>query len=318
MTDDTDMLCAHVENGGIVIAHNAAFEIAIWNQILTKRFGWPMLEPEQCRCTMAMALAMSLPAALEDLAPALGLGIEKDMAGHRLMLQMCRPRSEQLVDGVTAYEWWGSADRVERLYQYCMNDVATECAAEGRMLPLSDEEQHLWSLDWHINNRGVQIDMPAVKAASRLVALEKERLDLLMRQITSEGVSGCTNHQQLTVWLKSRGVNTDSVSKTDVADLLLTMLPDDEPDLEAGEWTGPCRKALELRQEAAKTSNAKLAAMYRLAGEDGKVYNTKQYHAATTGRWGGRGVQTDNFPRPSPDWKPKHTEDVLNIIRGGK
>ena len=37
---------------------------------------------------MAMAMALSLPAALDNLAPALGLGERKDDAGYRKMLQM--------------------------------------------------------------------------------------------------------------------------------------------------------------------------------------------------------------------------------------
>lgn len=43
-----------------VAAHNAAFELAIWNNIMVPRYGWPELKPEQCVCTMAMAYAMAL------------------------------------------------------------------------------------------------------------------------------------------------------------------------------------------------------------------------------------------------------------------
>ena len=47
-----------VESGKIVYAHNAAFELALWNAKLVPQ-GWPPLLPEQMRCTLAMAYAMS-------------------------------------------------------------------------------------------------------------------------------------------------------------------------------------------------------------------------------------------------------------------
>ena len=62
--DPTKIMLDHVEAGGIVMAHNAAFELAIWNNIMVPRYGWPVLKPEQVRCTMAMAYAMALPGAL--------------------------------------------------------------------------------------------------------------------------------------------------------------------------------------------------------------------------------------------------------------
>ena len=52
----------------IVAAHNAAFEMAIEEHILGPRFGWPQIPIERQRCTMAMALALSLPAKLDALA----------------------------------------------------------------------------------------------------------------------------------------------------------------------------------------------------------------------------------------------------------
>ena len=58
------------------------------------------------------------------------------------------------------------------------------------------------------------------------------------------------------------------------------------------------REALLIRQESGRSSTAKLGKMLELASADGRVRNTKQYHGANTGRWAGRGMQTDNFPRP--------------------
>ena len=64
-----------------IIAHNAPFELAIWNHICVRRHGWPPLRPEQTRCTMAMAYAMALPGSLENASAALGLTDKKIWPG---------------------------------------------------------------------------------------------------------------------------------------------------------------------------------------------------------------------------------------------
>jgi len=74
------------------------------------------------------------------------------------------------------------------------------------------------------------------------------------------------------------------------------------------------RSVLELRREAGKSSTAKLRKMRDLAF-GGRVRNSLQYHAATTGRWGGRGVQFHNFPRGN--LKPHEVEAAIALIESG-
>src|SRR3546814_13325439 len=63
----------------------------------------------------------------------------------------------------------------------------------------------------------------------------------------------------------------------------------------------PARRALELRQEAAKTSTAKIEAMLSRRSADGRMRGSLQYHRAGTGRWAGRGAQLHNLPRSSTE-----------------
>ena len=75
------------------VAHNFPFERSIWTHILTSRHDWPAIPPlSKQRCTMTMALAAALPAALDNLAKALDLPFNKDVEGYRLMRKMSRPR----------------------------------------------------------------------------------------------------------------------------------------------------------------------------------------------------------------------------------
>lgn len=299
-------IAIHVQDGGLVVAHNAAFELAIWNNVMVPRYGWPPLKAEQCRDTMAMAYAMALPGSLEKAAAAVGIEMQKDMSGHRLMMQMCRPKAmfpahdaakmlvggrtqpgyQRFADGAMAL-WWDDADKLEKLYEYCRQDVRVERELEKRLLPLSAAEQRLWALDQAINNRGVYVDRPAVQAAIGVVQSEQDRLNQEMRHVTGNFVGFCTETARITKWVQSRGVALPGVAKSDVLDALADgTLPDD------------VRRALTLRQEAGKSSTAKLRAMIDAASADGRLRNMLQYHGAGTGRWAGRRVQLHNLPRP--------------------
>ena len=287
-----------VANGYQIVAHNAQFERIMWREILSPRYGWPEPKLLQWRCTMAMALAMSLPAGLGNAAAAVGLEYDKDMKGHRLMLQLCRPRSIQ-EDGEIV--WWDDADRQKRLQEYCRTDVKVERALFNRLLPLRGQEKDIWILDQIINDRGIQIDLSLVDSAESIVANTTVELNERMRIVTNGAVTACTNTGQLTGWLRSQGVETTSVAKPVLPELLEQDIPD------------AARSAIKLRQEAARSSTAKLKTMRSATGSDGRARGLFQYHAASTGRFGGRLIQVHNLPRP--DLSINEINGALNIIR---
>jgi DNA polymerase len=288
----------HIKAGGTVVAHNAAFELAIWNSVCVSKYGWPPLRPEQMRCTMAQAYAMSLPGSLDKASAALGIEQRKDLAGARVMMQLAKPK----LDG----SFWKPSDdpaKFDKLYDYCKQDVEVERALDERMMQLSPQEQALWVLDYKINQRGVQVDLPSIEAAIRLVEAEKARLDKEMLRVTGGVVGKCTEVQLLVKWIRNEGVEIKGLAKADVLDGLAGDLPD------------RVRAALRLRQEGGKSSTAKLLAMSNRASKDGRVRGTLQYHGASTGRWAGRGIQVQNFPRPRVGTKPAHIEDIIDHIK---
>ncbi|MGN7613926.1 DNA polymerase [Magnetococcales bacterium HHB-1] len=283
---------------GVFVAHNAHFEVTIWRDVLCSKHGWPEPKPEQWRCTMAMAMAMSFPASLEQAAMAAGLDVQKDMKGRALMLQMSKPRRVENDGTIT---WWDDDVRKQRLFDYCKQDVEVERALEKRLMPLSAAEQQLWHLDQKINRRGVHIDVLAADAATNLVKISTKKLNNRMRDLTKGAVKSCNQSAALIQWLQSQNTKTSSVAKAEVTALL------------KDETLSPTvREALELRQEAAKSSTAKLKKMLEVSGEDSRARGLFQYHGASTGRWSGRLLQTQNFPRPS--LKQSSIEDALKFI----
>lgn len=274
----------HVLAGGRIAAWNAQFERLITREITGPRYGWPVPDLEQYECTMAKSYALAMPGSLDEAGRVLQLDFQKDDEGHRLMLRMARPRRIEK-DGTLV--WWTDPEKVERLLAYCKRDVETERAADKKLLPLRHTEQRIYHLDQVINDRGVVIDRKLCQQAQQIVAKAKVRLDGLMSNLTGGAVGTCTSAAQLTAWLCSQGVETDSVAKPAVIELLERDLPDLP------------RRALELRQEAAKSSVAKIDVMLARSAFDGYMRGNLQYHGAGTGRWAARGAQLQNLPRPT-------------------
>lgn len=273
-----------VLDGDLICAHNAAFERIIWRDVLAARHGWPVPALEQWRCTMVRAYALALPGSLENAAAAVGMTEAKDMEGHRLMMQMAKPRRREK-DGTLV--WWDDDDRLSRLYAYCKQDVETERALDKRLLDLRPAEWALYHFDQRVNDRGIRIDVKACHQVKHIIADARDRCDAAMKSVTAGEVPTATQVAELAAWIDRQGIPCKSVAKAEIDKLLDRVdLPDN------------VRKALEIRRQAGKASTAKITAMLNGANHDGRSRGLLQFHAASTGRWGGRRLQPQNLPRP--------------------
>jgi len=281
-------LWAAIEAGATIRAFNAQFE-TLGFDMLARRNGWPRPAYSQYVDTAAAAAAMALPRSLGDLGAALGLDVQKDKEGMRLIRKFSiprRPRGEEM-PGLYWNEPEDHPEDFQKFVEYCKRDVETEEAAAKRIVPLSDAEQQVWLLDQTINRRGIRIDVTSAAAAIALADKSKTMLDREMRLATAGYVPACSQPGKLVEWVEAQGVPMTSAAKAEVTDLL------DTTDLPP-----TVRKALEIRQEAAKTSVAKLQAMLNRASDDGRVRGTFMYAGAATGRWANTGVNFANMPRP--------------------
>ena len=280
-----EAIVLHAESGGSFSAWNTQFERLIWKHVLVPRYGWPELGVGQWRCTQAEAMAFGLPASLEDAAKALGLVVQKDTKGKNLMLRMSRPRRRD-ENGTT---WWDDPERVDGLKDYCCQDLKVERSIAEKIPRLPEQERQVWLLDQRINDRGICLDQNLVKASLAVVEQSRASANKKMHQITAGSVSSVTNAPALTEWLNHRGIECDGVAKESVSHLLEKELP---VDVEG---------ALKLRAGNALSSTAKLGAMLEACCPDGRIRGLLKYHGASTGRWSGKLVQPQNFPRGMPD-----------------
>jgi DNA polymerase len=288
-----------IKSGCTVAGHNAAFEAAIDAYRAGPVLGWPIPKLEQLDCTMARAAVQALPLDLERLGVALGLTIQKDRAGHRLMLSMCKPRKPRKDEDPNGVYWHYDADKLVRLTSYCVADVRAEIAADRALRPLQANERRVWLLDQAVNNRGVEIDTAFVRTAHKLITRAERHANKRMRQITGGAVDAVTQIARLKTWAQSRGVELPVIKKTRRSGEHFEAAAADKEalqDLLDGELPDDVRKAFELRLEAAKSSLKKLDRFLSQAPL-GRARGNLQYHAAGPGRWGGRGIQLQNLVR---------------------
>ena len=283
-----DEIDTHLEDwiiaGGLLSAWNANFERTIWNEIMVSRYQWPRTSIKQWRCTMAQASAMGLPRALGQAASVLGVEEQKDKTGAALMLRMARPRK---VNADGSYTWWNTKDKIDTLVAYCRQDVRTELSVAETLNDMPDSERRLYQLDQRINDRGVKVDLDLIERVSKLANSASENIDAEIKRLTNGQVKAATNAMDLTAWLRSYGLQVKSVDKQTVTRML------------GMEKLHPIiKQVLRLRQDGAKSSTAKYEAMVNAANADDRMRGLLMYHGAATGRWSGRLVQPQNFPRP--------------------
>ena len=280
-----------------IAGHNAAFEQTIDRHIMGPRYGFPIVPDSRIDCTMARAAIQAIPLDLAGACNALNLRYQKDAAGHRLMLQMCRPR--RIEDNGTVV-WWDDPAKRQRLTDYCTADVLAE-AELGRVLrPMQAIERPVWQLDQTINNRGVYIDAEFVRLAERVVVEAGKRADAEMRRVTGGAVEKASQVERLKEFAKSHGVEFKLVEKVRRnGEEYEAEAADREAleDLLAGDLPEPVRLAFQIRLDAGKSSVKKLAKFRAQMCGDGRARGNLQYHAATPGRWAGRGIQLQNLVR---------------------
>jgi DNA polymerase len=293
---DPKELLDHVAAGGKVVAHHAGFERNLWNAKAPRH--WPRLVVEQQDCTMARAVALALPAGLDQLGRALKTPMQKDKDGHALMMRMCKPRR---IDPDGTVVWWDDAERVERLQEYCDQDVLTETDVDRSIPALSPEERRVWELDQRINDRGVMIDVKSVEHALAVVTEALKRADDHMWWLTDGDVRKCSETAKLVAWLNKRGIPCESVAKGEVEEIVL---------MSSIMGDSTAEEAIRLRRAAGKTSTAKFKAMLNCVCADQRVRGSLAYHGAATGRWAGRLIQPQNFLRFDAEDLP----DIMMIL----
>lgn len=281
-----DDLRLSIERGDTFHAHNAAFEQSIWHHICYRRWGWPRMDCSRWSCTAATAASFSLPRALEKVSTVMQLSQVKDGAGHRIMLQLSKPKKPTQKNPSPRWTPWDAPEKYETLYEYCKQDIRTEKALAASLRPLPPAERELWLLDQKINFRGIRVDRTAILAALKIIEDHEKNLNAELWQLTGGQVGSVGELKNLQNWLARRGMWFDDLQASTIEEALKKDLP-----------TKEIRRVLEIRAELSMSSTKKYRAFLLNMDDDDRVRDTLLYHAASTGRWAGKRIQPQNFPR---------------------
>jgi DNA polymerase len=281
-------LLLHISNDRLVEAHNAFFERCIWENIVEPSMGWNHVFPKQWRCSAAKAAALAMPRDLDRAASAMGIDERKDKEGNKIMMKLCKPFKDAFREG--------TPEELDRLYEYCRQDVRTERALSRALPDLPPQEQKIWFMDQAVNARGAAVDLPMLEGA--LIASEdaKIRLNSELAVATEGEISKATQRAAVLAWVNGHEAMDPPMANTQgtTVDRVLEE-QDGVPD--------NVRKVLGLVRAVNRTSTAKYRAIKERITSDGRIRDLLMYHGASTGRWTGKGFQPHNLPRGSlKDW----------------
>ena len=244
------------------------------------------LNPESWRCSMVWAATMGLPLSLEGVGAVLGLEKQKLTEGKDLIKYFSVPCAPTKTNGGrTRNHPFHAPDKWEAFKKYNIRDVETEIGIKDRLakFPVPKEVWDEYRIDQEINDRGVRLDMDLVKEAIEMDSRSRSELTAAMKDMTA--LDNPNSVQQMKQWLSDNGLETDSLGKKVVAELIKTAPPE-------------LQTVLELRQQLAKSSVKKYQTMERAVCDDGRARGMFAFYGANrTGRWAGRLIQLQNLPQ---------------------
>ena len=279
-------------------AFNASFE-----RVCLSRYLGIWLQPESWRCTMVWAATLGLPFSLEGVGLVTGVEKQKLTEGKDLIRYFCIPCNSTSTNGGRTRNLPKDApDKWERFKAYNRRDVDTEMAIQKKLstFPVPESVWGEYHLDQRINDQGVALDMDLVRQAIEADKRSHYELTRLMQELTE--LDNPNSVAQMKQWLSDNGLETDTLGKKAVAEMLKTA-------------PHPLGEVLSLRQQLAKSSVKKYQAMESAVCEDGRAHGLLQFYGANrTGRWAGRLIQVQNLPQ-------NHLPDLdvaRELIRNGQ
>ena len=272
----------------IKYAFNAQFE-----RICLGAYLGEYLSPESWRCTMVASLYLGLTGSLAQVGAVLGVEKQKLESGKDLIRYFSLPcKATKANGGRTRNLPHHDMEKWQQFISYNARDVETEMEIFERVnkFPVPDFLWEQYVEDQRINDLGIELDMDLVTQAIKCD--EESRARYLGRAQALTGLDNPNSPMQLREWILSKGVEMETLTKAEVAEVIETS-------------DGEVKEVLELRQLLSKSSVKKYVAMEVCRCSDGRAHGLLQFYGANrTGRWAGRLIQVQNLPQNHiPDLK---------------
>ena len=242
------------------------------------------LDPSSWKCSRIWGAYMGLPLSLEGIGAVLKLNDQKMKEGKDLIRYFCVPcKPTKTNGGRTRNLPEHNREKWETFKSYNKRDVEVELAVKDRLTkyPVPEFIWDQYHLDQEINDRGIGVDMHLVRNAISIDAQTKH--SLLSQMQNSTGLENPNSVSQMKGWLSDKGIETESLDKKAVKELL----PDADSEV---------ADVLLCRQQLAKSSVSKYRAMENMVCADSRARGCFMFYGASrSGRWAGRGIQLQNW-----------------------
>lgn len=282
-------------------AFNAQFERVCLSRYLGLKQG-EFLNSKSWRCSMIWSAYLGLPLSLEKVGQVLGLDKQKLSEGKDLIRYFCVPcKPTKGNQERTRNRYYHDMEKWEQFKAYNVRDVDTEKAIQNKLFKFPVPE-FLWEeyqLDQLINDKGIQVDLNFVEKAIQLDEEVRNQLLIKMQEMTH--LENPNSVKQLKDWLEKKGVQTKSLDKKTVQEMVHQNI-------------GEIAEVLSIRLKLAKSSIKKYQAMRDVACFDSRCKGMFQFLGANrTGRFSGRNIQLQNLPRNYLE----ELDSVRSIVRQG-
>lgn len=327
---------------GYVIAHNAAFDRNVWQQIATPDYGFPYLPLERVLDNQAQAQASNLPGSLDFAGRALGLGT-KTIGGKAIMKRFADAAqplpgapadiAALMAKGYSREKAVQTAIDAWALYlDYSVQDTELMRDVWKCTRPLDAQEWAEYWVSEKINDRGMLADLDVCAGAMAYREEEAEHVIEQVKQITKGAIAGPTFTAQINAWLyerlpddlrefmvKARDEETGEATRlTGAKDVMTRLL--EEIETSESPPADDVIDLVEVLQFGRASSAVKFEKIFNQAVvEDkpganrhvGRLCGSYVFNGAgQTGRYSSRGVQVHNLPR---SFLPNEL-DVLDMI----
>jgi DNA polymerase len=287
------------DNCSAFFVSHGLFDFMVWHCLLIPQ-GWPKVPLARWSDTMARCRVYRAPASLEKAALRLGLGVEKDPRGKRLILKAhlhARGEGPPLTD-----------QEMQEFDSYARTDASVLRELDRFLPELPTLERGAYGLDVSMNDRGLPFDLDLVRNLIPVYDAENVRLDAQMQSLCGLRAAQVA---ALVEWLKTNAANPPANMQTQTLKDWLSAGAS-PPSSSSPVRADIIRQVVETRLEFANNSGTKLNTILAWALPDGRVRGAYQAHGAHTGRWSSHGPQVQNFPK----WRGPGNFDFDATIAG--
>lgn len=244
------------------------------------------LNPSSWKCSMIWSAYHGLPLSLEGVGAVLGLQEQKMKEGKDLIRYFCVPcKPTKTNGGRTRNLPTHDTAKWATFVSYNRRDVEVEMSIQKKLakFPVPELVWEEYHVDQKINDRGIAIDIGVVEHAIKMDERSRKVLSEEMKKLTN--LDNPNSVVQMKRWLAENGVETNTLGKKAVAEILKDA-PQELADV------------LTLRQQLAKSSIKKYQTMKNAICADSRARGMFQFYGANrSGRWAGRLIQLQNLPQ---------------------